>query len=210
MSGVTVEVTIAYNVPLDAAATIDAGKGRNNDDRILFELPGLSANQARDIGSAVPFLILYKDAKLQYWMQTGKGAYPYLSPEKIVDFARRNFDELKAAWEWCNANLRPTRKPLRSLGELVFYRFITARINVARSDAFLLKVFAGLNCAPNTPEFVLRNWLLNMSQKNSEKYAMPTIRFTVARVWNRQALKVSTMRTLLHRVGEHKAERFNN
>ncbi|ENQ1546144.1 hypothetical protein ACEOHC_003956 [Salmonella enterica] len=209
-SNCAVEVTIAYNVPLTAAPTIDAGKGRTNGDRVMFELEGLTANQARDVGAVIPYLIIYERETINVWIQNGSGTALFTTPQAVVAYAQKNKAELLDAWNWCDKNLRPTRKPLRPMPEMVFYRVVMKRIDPAMADAFLLTVFAGLNCQANSVQFALRNWLLNLGNKTEDKAPMHIIRFTVAHAWNRVRTgnaRVTTMRTIKHSP-DMKVERF--
>lgn len=210
-ANVAVDLTIAYNVPQSTAPTIDAGKGRTNGDRVMFELEGLTPTQARDIGSIIPSLIIYERPTINVWIQNGTGTASFTTAIDVVRYAQQNQEELLTAWKWCDKHLRPTRKPLRPMPELVFYRVMMTRIDPVLADSFLLNIFAGLNCQANTIPFTVRNWLLNMMNRTEEKVSMPVIRFTIARAWNRvrqnPKTRVTTMRTLKHSA-DHPVERF--
>lgn len=209
LAGVTVEMSLAYNVPEATAATIDAGKGRNNGDHIMFAIDGLKPSQARDYGSAVPRLMIYEMA-VPAWASHG---HSHIRPEgkDTVAYVRSNEAEMADAWEWVTTHCRRSNKPILPMAELLFIRMITARVSRARSDDFMLKVFAGLTLQPNSIEQNLHEWLLNQMIRGSEKYAKETVRYTIARCFNMAPKKarLTTMNKLIfNREKGHQIERF--
>ena len=204
-------LTLAFNVPEDAADTIDNGKRRTNGDHILFSVPGFKPSAARELGVAVPWLILYERPTITQWSQSGNQSFKTTSTADVVAYVKKNKKELIDAYEWIEKNCCHNRKTIRPRSEMVLIRILTHRVDPAASDDFCLKIYAGLNLTSHTVEMTIRTWLLDMAMKKEvDTKSMQSIRYTIAQAWNKIRTgnnRITTMRTLIYKEGMP-AQRF--
>lgn len=210
-ANVPIYLTLAFNVPEDAADTIDNGKRRTNGDHVLFGVPGLKPAAAREIGVVTPWLILYERATITQWTQTNHQFYKSTSSTDVVAYVKKNKKELTEAYAWVEKNCCFNRKTIRPRSEMLLIRILTHRVDPIASEDFCLKIYAGINLMPNTVEMTLRTWLLDMAlKKEVNTKSIQCIRYTLAQAWNKIRTgnnRITTMRTLLYKEGTP-AQRF--
>lgn len=183
-AGVGVYLTLAFNVPEEAANTIDNGKRRTHGDHIFFGVPGIKSRIAKEIGVMVPILILYERPTIIQWSQSGLMASKGASSADVVNYVQKHKEELLAAYDWVDKHCFPTRKSLRSRSEMMLVRILTHRLDPMASDSFCSQIYGGVNLQPNTIEKTIYSWLLDMMMKKGEKCSPPHIRYTMAKTWN--------------------------